>query len=76
MLKVDVHQDHFIFIRRVKDKALRMQNDLKRGILSEDLLPVETLESLRNSPLIPTGSEFVSPLHLYYSGFKSKIGQY
>jgi hypothetical protein len=73
MFKIDMLQQHVNHIRRVKDKVLRMRNDLERGFLSEDLLPLESLESLINSPLIPTGTEFIQPLNWYYSGLKVKL---
>ena len=68
ILKLDILQDHVNSIRRIEDKMLRMRKDLEKGILSEDLLPVGSLESLINSPLIPAGSEFITPLRWYYSG--------
>ena len=36
-------------------------------------MPVSSLESLINSPLIPASSEFITPLHWYYSGLKVKL---
>ena len=51
-------------------KVLRMRRDLEVGILSEDLLPLESLRNLINSPDIPAGNEFVEPLTWYYSGLK------
>jgi len=46
---------------------------LERGFLSEDLLPMESLRSLINSPLIPMGSKFINPIEWYYSGLKVKL---
>ena len=72
-LKLDILQEHVNALRRVKDKVLRMRKDLERGFLSEDLLPIRSLEDLINSPLIPAGSKFITPLHWYYSGLKVKL---
>jgi hypothetical protein len=54
-------------LERENQKMLRMRKDLERGLLSEDLLPLEELRSLINSPVIPKGNTFVSPLYWYYS---------
>ena len=72
-LKLDILQEHVNVIRRIKNKMLRMRKDLERGFLSEDLLPIHSLEGLINSPLIPAGSEFITPLYWYYSGLKVKL---
>ena len=73
MFKVDVLQEHINHVRRIKDKVSRIRKDLERGFLSEDLLPMESLRSLINSPLIPMGSKFINPIEWYYSGLKVKL---
>ena len=73
MFKVEMLQEYVNHVRRVKDKVLRMRKDLERGFLSEELLPPDSLESLRNSPLIPTGTDFIKPLLWYYSGLKVRL---
>lgn len=73
MVKLNMLQEHVNEIRRVDTKMLRMRKDLEKGYLSEDLLPVSSLEKLATSPLIPAGSEFVTPLHWYYSGLQVKL---
>ena len=71
--KLDVLQQQVNHVRRNKIKVLRMRKDLENGILSEELLPFKELKSLINSPSIPKGVEFITPLRWYYSGLKVNI---
>lgn len=44
MVKLDMLQEHVNEVRRIDTKLLRMRKDLEKGYLSEDLLPVSSLE--------------------------------
>jgi hypothetical protein len=52
-----------------------LSKDLERGFLSEDLLPLDELRELANSPLIPKGNRFVAPIVWYYSNLKVHMMQ-
>lgn len=73
MFRISMIQDIVTRMERMNDKMLSMRKDLERGILSEVLLPIESLRSLINSPAIPKGSKFVSPLYWYYSNLSVKM---
>jgi hypothetical protein len=62
-------------LERERDRMFRMRKDLERGFLSEDMLPLDELRELANSPLIPKGNSFVTPIVWYYSNLKVHIMQ-
>jgi uncharacterized protein YoxC len=73
--KLDVLKEQVEKVEKIGHHIKEIRMNLEAGRLTEELLPLSDLESLRNSPGLPLGCNLIQNHYWYYSTLKVSILQ-